>query len=170
MRMSSETGFSQIQMLSVIGNALRVSEPLWKYHHSEGWEKISERDSKNKMIWYWGQPSPIDYRGSPLVSTQTRGVKWSVLKTGIIISEFPYLPRAEKESGFRIAITGLWLPIPLNRSTSVATDWRVIWGVANVKEKTLKPAWRQTALNAVLVGRRIGIKLHDREGSSQINI
>lgn len=45
-------------------------------------------------------------------------------------ARFAYLPRAEKESGFRIAITGLWLPIPLNRSASVATDWRVIWGVA----------------------------------------
>ena len=32
-------------MLSVIGNALRVSEPLRKYRHSEGREKISERDS-----------------------------------------------------------------------------------------------------------------------------
>ena len=47
---------------------------------------------------------------------------------------FPYLPSAEKESGFRIAITGLWLPISLNRSASVATDWRVIWGVALVHE------------------------------------
>ena len=52
-------------ILSVIGNALRVSEPLCKYRHSEGRKKISERDS--------------------------------------IIT---YLPSAEKESGFRIAITG----------------------------------------------------------------
>ncbi len=29
--------------VAVKGNALRVSEPLRKYHHSEGWEKISER-------------------------------------------------------------------------------------------------------------------------------
>ena len=33
-----------------------------------------------------------------------------------------------------MAITGLWLPISLNRSASVATDWRVIWGVALVHE------------------------------------
>ena len=39
-----------------------------------------------------------------------------------------------------------------------------------VKEKTLKLVRRQTTLNAVPVGRRIGIKLHAREGSPQINI
>ena len=38
-------GLYRSPMLSVIGNALRVSEPMCKYHHSEGWEKISERDS-----------------------------------------------------------------------------------------------------------------------------
>jgi len=31
------------QSVAVKGNVLRVSEPLCKYHQSEGWEKISER-------------------------------------------------------------------------------------------------------------------------------
>ena len=60
--------------------------------------------------------------------------KAAIAKTGIIISAFTYLPSADQESGFRMAITGLWLPISLNRSASVATDWRVIWGVALVHE------------------------------------
>lgn len=35
----------KLTLLSVKGNALRVSEPMCKYRHSEGREKISERDS-----------------------------------------------------------------------------------------------------------------------------
>ena len=37
------------ELLSVIWNAIRVSEPLCKYRHSEGREKISERDSKQAV-------------------------------------------------------------------------------------------------------------------------
>lgn len=39
----------------------------------------------------------------PVLSAQSKA---AIAKTGIIISAFTYLPSAEKESGFRIAITG----------------------------------------------------------------
>lgn len=39
----------------------------------------------------------------PVLSAQSKA---AIAKTGIIISAFTYLPSAEKESGFRIAVTG----------------------------------------------------------------
>ena len=39
----------------------------------------------------------------PVLSAQSKA---AIAKTGIIISAFTYLPSAEEESGFRIAITG----------------------------------------------------------------
>ena len=63
----------------------------------------------------------------PVLSAQSKA---AIAKTGIIISAFTYLPSAEKESGFRIAITGLWFSISLNRFCSVVADYNVISGAA----------------------------------------